>query len=218
MSKVDRIHEGGSPYRLSIEIVNRRCKILKLFRDIGIHKFMVIDIRHLPRGVTRHLVRIPLNYLNEIPRHTGVKMRNTIKAGDEAIVWFETDGCDVCNTLASKGAFLVTAWNTGEDKIVYAFIAPNAEAVQDIVSTLESLDLKLRVLGMERYRSRPSILTGKQEVVLWLALEAGFFDCPKKISIMELSRRLKIAPSSLSENIRRGVRRLLEYYFENFRE
>jgi predicted DNA binding protein len=88
------------------------------------------------------------------------------------------------------------------------------KTAQNIISTLEALNFELKILGMERYRRRTSVLTERQEMALWLALEAGFFDYPKKIDISELSRKLKISPSTLSEIIRRGIRRLLEYYFE----
>jgi len=203
------------PYRVSIEIINEECKILKLFRDSGIHQFTIIDVRRLPRGITRHLVRVPTDYFNKIPRRPNARVQSIIRSGSEATAWFETDGCDVCNTIISKGAFLVTAWNSGEDRIIYAFIAPNAGAAEEIISTLESLGFKLRILGMERYKRRSPILTEKQETALWLALEAGFFDYPKKISIRELSQRLEVSPSTLSEMMRRGIRRLLEYYFED---
>ncbi|MCX8170496.1 MAG: helix-turn-helix domain-containing protein [Candidatus Bathyarchaeota archaeon] len=212
---MSRVGGGNVPYRVSIEVVNDECRVLRLLRDSGTHQFAVIDVRRLPHGVTRHLMRLPTDSLNKVSRKPNAKVWDTIRFGGEAAAWFETDGCRVCNTIVSKGAFLVTAWNSGEDKIIYTFIAPNATAAQDIISALENFNFKLRVLGMERYRRRTLILTEKQEAALWLALEAGFFDHPKKIGIRELSQRLKVSPSTLSETIRRGIQRLLKHYFEN---
>jgi len=206
--------KGESPYRVSIEIVNKECKILRLLKDLGIPRFTVLDVRRLRRGVSRHLVRISRGDLNKVTKHSSVKLKNSVAFGDEATAWFETEGCNVCNTIISKGAFLMTAWSVGEDKFIYTFVAPNPETAQDIISILESLNFKPRVLGIGRYSRRTSLLTEKQEVALWLALETGFFDHPKKIGIVELSRRLKISPSTLSEILRRGMRRLLENYFE----
>jgi len=214
IKKLTYSREESTPYRVSIEILNEQCKVLKMFRDLGFHKFNVVDVRRLPRGVTRHLVRMPEENLAKIPKHTNTRMRNSVKAGKEAIAWFETKGCDVCNTIVSKGAFLITAWNTEGNKIIYTFITPNMKTAQDIISTLEALNFELKILGMERYKRRTSVLTERQEMALWLALEAGFFDYPKKIDVSELSRKLKISPSTLSEIMRRGIRRLLEYYFE----
>ena len=57
-------------------------------------------------------------------------------------------------------------------------------------------------------------MTEKQERVLWLALKMGFFEFPRRITMLELSRRLGVGLSTLSEIIRRGIRRLLENHFE----
>ena len=208
--------DKGIPCRVSIEILNEQCRMLKIFRNAGLHQFRVVDIRRIPRGVTMHLVRIPAEDLIKIPRQINARMRNNIKAGGEAIAWFETKGCDVCNTIVSRGAFLITAWNTEGNKIIYTFITPNVETAQDIISTLETLNFELKILGMERYKKRTRVLTERQEMALWLALKAGFFDYPKKMDMSELSRKLKISPSTLSEIMRRGIRRLLEYYFETY--
>jgi len=66
---------------------------------------------------------------------------------------------------------------------------------------------------VENYRSTGKTLTGKQDLVLWHALKAGFFEYPRKINSIELSKRLGIVPSTFSEITRRGFRRLLESYF-----
>lgn len=214
VKKLAYTREESIPCRVSIEILNEQCKVLKMFRDLGLHRFKVVDVRRLPHGVTRHLMRIPREGLARIPKHTSVKVRNSVKVRKEAVVWFETQGCDVCNTIVSKGAFLITAWNTEGNDIIYTFIAPNTKTAQDIISTLEALNFKLKILGIGRYNRRTSILTEKQEIALWLALESGFFDYPRKIGVSDLSRKLKVSSSTLSEIMRRGIRRFLEYYFE----
>ena len=61
---------------------------------------------------------------------------------------------------------------------------------------------------------KKEILTEKQEKILWLALSAGFFEFPKRIDSVKLSRKLGISPATLSEITRRGIRRLLEHYFK----
>ena len=71
-----------------------------------------------------------------------------------------------------------------------------------------------KILQVVKFKPKSRILTDKQERVLWLALKLGFFDYPRKINSIELSRRLGIAPSTLSEMTRRGMRKLLESYFE----
>ncbi|MBS7644597.1 helix-turn-helix domain-containing protein [Candidatus Bathyarchaeota archaeon] len=64
------------------------------------------------------------------------------------------------------------------------------------------------IYGPTEYPLTPS------KVIVWLALKMGLFDYPKRIDTLELSRRLGVSPSTLSEIMRRGLRRLLEHYFK----
>lgn len=127
----------------------------------------------------------------------------------------ESEDCDVCNTILSHGSFLVSGTSMKNYTFIYDFIVPNFDAYLGIISALESVNLKVKVLRLTKVRPKGKILTEKQERILWLALEAGLFDYPKRIDMVEFSRKLGISPSTLSEVVRRGVRRLLENYFES---
>jgi len=98
--------------------------------------------------------------------------------------------------------------------MIYSFVAPNFEAFKSIVSTLEASGLKPKTLEVWKFRPRGKILTEKQERALWLGLKMGFFEFPRKITMLELSRVLGVKLSTLSEITRRGMRRLLKHHFE----
>lgn len=201
------------PYHVTIEIVNKRCKVLKILKDLGIQRFKVIDVRGLTEGLTRHLVRMSSTQIDKIPKSMFIKTGSSDKFKGEASGWFDSNGCDVCNAILSHGAFLISGRNIEDHTIVYTFIAPNLDAFKTIISTLESTGLKPKVLEMVKYKRKGKILTEKQERVLWLALKMGFFEYPRKIHTAELSRRLGIGSSTLSEITRRGMRRLLQDHF-----
>jgi predicted DNA binding protein len=98
---------------------------------------------------------------------------------------------------------------------MYNFMVPSFEAFQKIVSTLKAAGLKVTVLKMGKFEPQAGVLTEKQERIFWLALKGGFFDYPRRIDTVELAAKLGISPSTLSEIVRRGTRRLLEGYFKN---
>ncbi len=202
-----------NPYHISIEIVNERCKVLALLKDLGINQFRMMDVRGSEKGVTRHLVKMSSKQIEKIPKDTFIKTHSDYR--DEELAWFDTDGCDVCNTIVSNGSFLVSGRDVQNQTFVYTFIAPNFEAYKAIISGLESKGLTPKLLKIERYEARGRILTEKQERVLWLALRMGFFDYPRKINSVEFANKVGIEPSTLSEITRRGMRRLLEHYFES---
>nr|WP_244372844.1 helix-turn-helix domain-containing protein [Archaeoglobus fulgidus] len=46
-----------------------------------------------------------------------------------------------------------------------------------------------------------------------MALEKGYFDFPKRVKLEQLAEFFGIAPSTLSEILRRGQKKVLEKYF-----
>jgi predicted DNA binding protein len=201
------------PYQISLEINNDRCKLLKTFKNIGIPRFKVIDIREGDEGITRHLVRLSTEQIHKIPEKILKKIQKTYPLQKDASAWFETEGCEICNTIVTKGSFLISGRNIQGSTIVYNFITPNFEAFKKIISTLEEHNLEPKILEVKKHKAK-GLLTEKQERALWIALRMGFFEYPRKINTIELSQKLGIAPSTLSEIKRRGIRRLLEHHFE----
>jgi len=99
--------------------------------------------------------------------------------------------------------------------ITYSFVAPTPEAFKEILTKLEESGLHPRIVEAGKFQPEGKTLTRKQERVLWLALKMGYFDYPRRVHTLELSQRLGIGSSTLSETIRRGTRRLLEDRLES---
>ena len=196
---------------LEVDIENKVCKIINLLEEQGIDQFRVMDVRGTLEGKVGHMINIPKAQVKMIADKTKLSVVNTGK--EEASVWFESEGCDVCKTIVSRDSFLVSGGSLGKDQLLYRFISSHPDAFQDIVSELDAKGYKPKVRRVERYRSSGKILTNKQELVLWHALKAGFFEYPRRVNSIELSKRLGIVPSTLSEITRRGFRRLLESHF-----
>jgi predicted DNA binding protein len=197
---------------IEVKIENKVCKVMNLLEELGINQFKVIDVRGTSEGIG-HMVNIPQTQVEMISDKTPFNIVNIGKG--EASVWFESEGCDLCETIISKGSFLVSGGSLGEEQVLYRFILSHPEAFHEIISELEEKGYKPKVRKMEQYKIRGKILTGKQELVLWHALKTGFFEYPRKINSIELSKRLGIVPSTLSEITRRGFRRLTESYFNS---
>ena len=195
-------------YHVSIEVVNEKCKGLKAIKELNIKQYKLADIRGLPEGSTRHLIKVPREQLNKIPEKTFKK----VLGGEEA--WLESDGCDVCRAILSNNSFLVSAVHLENYDFIYNFVVPNYAAFQKIIKTLEGKGITPRIRQVSKFEPKGETLTERQERVLWLALKLGFFEYPRKINSIELSSKLRIAPSTLSEIKRRGMRKLLEKYFK----
>ena len=201
------------PYHVVIEVENRQCRILKKVVSLGIKPLKVTDIRSSSSGSVKHLIELDREQLKKIPKEFKI-VASRGKAESKPSIWFESEGCEVCNCILSRDAFLISGKSMEENTIKYSFIVPTFEAYKSIVSALENSGHKVNVLKMGSFEPKTGVLTEKQERIFWLALKGGFFDYPRKIGTQELSDKLGIRPSTLSEILRRGTRRLLEHYFE----
>jgi predicted DNA binding protein len=199
------------PYHVVIEVENRQCRLLKKFASLGLKHLKVVDIRSSSTGSVKHLIELDREQVGKIPKD--FKMAPQKGKGKPAM-WFESEGCEVCNTILTHDAFLISGKSMEEHSIMYSFMVPTFEAYTSIIRALENAGHKVTVLKMGKFEPKTEILTEKQERIFWLALKGGFFDYPRKIGLRELSAKLGISPSTLSEIIRRGTRRLLEQYFE----
>ena len=196
---------------------NRKCKIVKWLSPLGLKHLKVLDIRSSNPHSVKHLIELDPSEIRQI-QNLPAELRAILAYGKgegKSSIWLESEGCGVCHTILSCEAFLVSGKSVEEYTIMYNFIVPSFEAFQKIVSTMESAGVKVKILKMDKFESKPGVLTEKQERIFWLALKGGFFDYPRKIDTVELAAKLGISPSTLSEITRRGMRRLLENYFKN---
>jgi predicted DNA binding protein len=201
------------PYHVVIEVENRQCKILKKFAALGLKHLKVVDIRSSNTAAIKHLIELDRDQAAKIPedfKRTAPRSKTKGKPS----MWFESEGCEVCNTILTHDAFLISGKSIEEHTIMYSFMVPTFEAYTNIIRALENAGHKVNVFKMGKFEPKTEILTEKQERVFWLALKSGFFDYPRKIGVRELSAKLGIKPSTLSEIVRRGTRRLLEHHFE----
>jgi len=201
------------PYHIVIAVENRECGILKKFAALGIRHIKVIDIRSSSSGSVKHLIELDQEQVKKISKGLKIVLPRG-RAESKPSIWFESEGCEVCNCILSRDAFLISGKSMGEDTIKYSFIVSTFEAYQSIMSALEKAGHMISVLKRGSFEPKIGILTEKQERIFWLALKGGFFDYPRKIRTRELAVKLGISPSTLSEILRRGTRRLLKYYFE----
>ena len=198
----------NQPYHVSIEIVNNKCKGLSMLESLGVGEYRLSDVRGLAEGSTRHLIKIPKEKVGRLPKN---KFARISSSGE---TWFDSDGCEICKAILYEKSFLISATHLSDYTMIYDFVVPDYKAFQNIVLKLEGHGLSLKILEVTKFKPKMTVLAEKQERTLWLALKLGFFDYPRKIDSVELSKKLGIAPSTLSEITRRGMRRLLRHFFD----
>ena len=186
---------------------NRYCRVLEMLKENGINNFKINEVRLLKNGLVAHLVEIP-GEISEAEMHDKLKWKRM-----RSYYCIESEGCELCKSLLSSKAFLVSGRMVEHEKFVYSFIVPGATAFQKLIKIFEKRG-DFEILKTKKLKPKPGVLTRRQENVLWIALKSGFFDYPRRVNITQLSSMLGVSPSTLSEIMRRGLKRILEFYYE----
>jgi predicted DNA binding protein len=91
-----------------------------------------------------------------------------------------------------------------------ALITEN-QTIGDVLDGLKELGVEARVDRLTAIGGK-GILTDRQEDVIRIALESGYFDFPRRIDSSKLADKLGISVSTLSEILRAAERRIFSEY------
>lgn len=202
----------GPPLTISLELQSHACSVFEHLADQNILQSTLIDIRQLPNGTIRHLIRIPTNKIPPSSLQQFQSLNNNNHKG-HSLAWFDSEDCPACQTIISNNSFQITGASINKNTIFYKFMVPEHQDFQNIVTSLETPGFNVRILEICNSASKDTLLTNKQERALWFANSFGFFNYPREITLFKLAQKLGIASSTLSEQLRRGTRRLIENYY-----
>ena len=123
-----------------------------------------------------------------------------------------TNNCITCQALTQSGCFLNHAINLRDAKVEWHLIMGDEKALAKLIEVLE-MNGCIVELKSKTHLNKKNILTSKQEEIIKIALEKGYFDYPKRISLRELSKSLRISFSTLNEILHRGEKKIIRNYY-----
>ena len=85
--------------------------------------------------------------------------------------------------------------------------------VKSLMKELEQQGVVAEVIKIAQLEEEQE-LTARQENILQIALEKGYYEFPKKITLRQLAKALDISPATLTEILRRGQKRVLQEHFK----
>lgn len=172
------------------------------YGEEGARNLLEIDV---PEGVG--------DAASAIKSHPSISEAEVVPFGKrKALAYISTTKCPVCSTFAGSECFLASA-RIKEGKIRWRLLAGKREAVRKLIDKLRKTGFSVEIVRMTDIKSREE-LTSRQEEIVKIALEKGYFDYPKKISIRELAGIVGISISTLSEVLRSGQRKIIGSYFK----
>lgn len=105
--------------------------------------------------------------------------------------------------------------------IIFPVTIYNGYATIEIFADIKQINLfekvfgKIKILKISDEINKKENLTLKQKEILETAHLLGYFSYPRKISLTELAKHLKISKATLSENLRVAENKIILNYFLN---
>jgi predicted DNA binding protein len=119
----------------------------------------------------------------------------------------------ISRCIADSDCFLLYASNESNATIVWRVLGAES-SFKRLLVRLESKDIEYKITDKSVVSGKRR-LTERQEWILRVAFEKGYFDDPKKTHIRSLAKFLEISPPTLHESLRKTQRKILEEHFRN---
>ncbi len=157
--------------------------------------------------------RLGKEIVEDIMAHPEVYSMEIEKLGEKRISGsIALRSCGMIRMVLDAGCFMESA-RALDDGVMEFHIACGTEgSFHQLVRTMEERGMKVDIKRLAAAVPRESA-TRKQEEVLRIALEKGYFDYPRRINVKQLSPICGVAPSTLAEVLKRGEKNVLSDYF-----
>ncbi len=123
-----------------------------------------------------------------------------------------TKRCVACKALTGSECFLTSALLKEDGKVEWKLITGGEGSLLELINKLENYGCDVELKSSQRLSKRAQ-LTKRQEEIIQIALEKGYYDIPKKITIDKLAKNFKVSPSTLAEILQRGEKKIMKQFF-----
>ena len=145
------------------------------------------------------------------------RVDTTVTEKGKIIGSITTSRCDICRTLTDTDCFLISAESRGGGKVEWTLVVSEKEVLKGLFDKLKLKSVEAELVKLTKIDDKES-LTERQDKITHVAFERGYFDYPKRISLRELARMFDVSPSTLSEILRKGQRKIVLDYFKKQRQ
>ena len=175
------------------------CNLLE--NSIGVHHFFeIVSPSHLIDNLIRFIHNDPALFDVEVITSKTGRIHASFKMRDHT-----------CGFSKMRGVYLKSAYSTHERDIQWNLLG-DTDSIPQMLKQLEADGVKAEVTRLGTFNGE-GLLTGRQETILKMALERGYFENPKRIHLRELSKITGASPSALTQILRKGLGKVLREYF-----
>ena len=175
------------------------CKILGESKGVQ-HFFEIILPPHIISNMVRSIRNDATLYDIELVTSKSGRIHGSFKIRDHT-----------CGFSNMSGVYLKSAYSTTDNNIGWNILG-DSDSVPLLLKKLDEENIKVKVTKLGTFNSK-WMMTGRQEHILKMAFERGYFDHPKKTRLKDLAKKTGTTPSALTQILRKGLRKVLKEYF-----
>jgi predicted DNA binding protein len=120
--------------------------------------------------------------------------------------------CFACRSLSGSNCFLTSARSKKDGRVEWNLIFANKDDLNKLIDNLKEYDIEVELNKICELEDKKA-LTARQQQIIQIAYEQGYFEFPRKVGVSELAKRLGISKSTLAEILRRGESKIIDGYF-----
>jgi predicted DNA binding protein len=177
----------------------------------------ILDSKMPSEGITQHLFDIQAKgsqteeLLEAIKKDKDVTEVEAVKSkGGHIYGSASSRRCTVCKTVAQSKCFLASVAISSKEGARWTVLG-SGESFSGLLKSLEKEGVPYEVME-KRNLEDSDLLTSRQEQILSIAFQMGYFDFPKRAGLKEVAAQTGIKTSTLAEIVRRGQKKILGEY------
>ncbi len=122
-----------------------------------------------------------------------------------------------CNTIMDSDCYVKSASWSSVGMMEWQLLTSTEVTLRELIANVEDSGCKVW-LRSKKILDAAHFLTTRQEYVIRKAYELGYYNYPRDITAIDLSKQLDISPSTLSEILKRAEQKLIEFYLKETKE
>lgn len=193
--------EVADRFGVRVKVIDR-----KPFGKHGVHDLVEMDVKDQDPAEIQAFIR-------KNPFVAKVSLHSTEQG---KVLGAVSTRCLACRALATSNCFLVKAHTLRDGSIEWQLIVEDKPTLSALLDNLRRVGCNAS-LGKLRQAQDEDALTRRQEEILRVALERGYFDYPKGVGIRDLASMFHVSISTVSEVLRKGQKKVLSSYFSTKR-
>jgi len=177
----------------------------------------ILDSKILPNDVVQHIFDIQVKpelmeeLLAELRKDEGILGLETTRSKSGHIRGTAASRrCTVCKQVDKSKCFLTSVVVSSRERAQWTVLGSDG-SFKELLDGLEKGDIPYEV-RLKKSLEDSDLLTTRQEQILSIAYERGYYDFPKRIGLKELAGLTGIRTSTLAEILRRGQKKILGEY------